>query len=81
MIEQIRTLIRFYEQKLHTPIALITNDVEMREWHEVGVAVYVNADATSQFCMDLFGDPLVMEDVPVGKVSPTWLCPLRRTPC
>jgi hypothetical protein len=28
MIEQIRTLIRFYEQKLHTPIALITNDVE-----------------------------------------------------
>jgi hypothetical protein len=25
MIEQIRTLIRFYEQKLHVPITLITN--------------------------------------------------------
>ncbi len=74
MIEQqIRTLIRFYEQKLHTPIALITNESEMREWHEVGIAVYVNADATSQFCLDLFGDPLVMESVLLGKVSPSWL--------
>ncbi len=73
MIELIRTLIRFYEQKWHTPIALITNDSEMREWHEVGVAVYVNADKDSQFCKGLFGDPLVMEAVLVGKVSPTWL--------
>ncbi len=73
MIEQIRTLIRFYEQKLHTPIALITNANELAEWHEVGVAVYVNADATSQFCLDLFGDPLVMESVLIGKVTPTWL--------
>ncbi|NUO20377.1 hypothetical protein HUU59_13105 [bacterium] len=73
MIEQIRTLIRFYEQKLHTPIALVSNDSEMREWHEVGIAVYVNADKESAFCKDMFGDPLVMESVLVGMVSPTWL--------
>ncbi|MBK8128705.1 MAG: hypothetical protein IPK53_07080 [bacterium] len=65
--------VRFYEQKWHTPIALITNTNELAEWHEVGVAVYVNADATSRFCLDLFGDPLMMESVLVGKVSPTWL--------
>ncbi|MBK6912122.1 MAG: hypothetical protein IPH10_14535 [bacterium] len=74
MIEQqIRTLCDFHAQKWHTPVTLITNANEVAEWHEVGVAVYVNADKDSQFCKDLFGDPLVMESVLIGKVSPNWL--------
>jgi hypothetical protein len=53
----------------------------MREWHEVGVAVYVNADATSQFCLDLFGDPLVMESVLVGKGVTDVVGPVRCAAC
>ncbi len=74
MIEQqIRTLCDFYAQKWHTPISLLTKEADVAQWHEVGIAVFVNADKNSQFCKDMFGDPLVMESVLVGKVSPTWL--------
>lgn len=74
MIEQqIRTLCDFYAQKWHVPITLMTKEPDVAQWHEVGIAVFVNADKDSQFCKDMFGDPLVMESVPVGKVSPSWL--------
>ncbi len=74
MIEQqIRTLCDFYAQKWHTPVTLMTKEADITVWHDVGIAVYVNADKDSQFCKDMFGDPLVMESVLVGKVSSTWL--------
>jgi len=74
MIEQqIRTVCDFHALKWHVPITLITKEDDIATWHEVGIAVFINADATSQFCRDMFGDPLVMESVLVGKVSQTWL--------
>ncbi len=74
MIEQqIRTLCDFYAQKWHTPITLMTKQVDIATWHEGGIAVYINAEKDSQFCKDMFGDPLVMESILVGKVSPMWL--------
>ena len=74
MIEQqIQTLCNFYAQKWHVPITLITMKSDVLAWHEVGIAVYVNAEKDSQFCKDMFGNPLVMESILVGKVSPTWL--------
>lgn len=73
MIEQIRTLIRFYEQKWHVPITLMSQDMDLLCWHEVGIAIRINADPVSQFCKDIVGDPLVMESVLVGKVNSNWL--------
>ena len=74
MIEQqIRTLCDFYAQKWNTPITLMTKEAYVAQWHEVGIAVFVNAEKDSQFCKDMFGDPLVMESVIVGKVSSMWL--------
>jgi len=74
MIEQqIRTLCRFYEQKWHVPITVMTQDMDLHCWHEVGLAVRINVARKSSFCKNIEGNPLVMESVVIGKISPTWL--------
>jgi len=74
MIEQqIRTLCDFYAQKWHTPITLMSKETDITAWHEVGIAVHINADKNSTLCKDLVGDAIVMEDVLLGKVNASWL--------
>ncbi|MCB9365908.1 MAG: hypothetical protein H6508_01780 [Calditrichaeota bacterium] len=73
MIEQLELLVQFYSTKWHTPISLLTKEMDIHEWHEVGIAVHIFADKNSATCKAIEGHSIVMADVLVGKVNNKWL--------
>jgi len=86
MIEQIEDLARFYSQKCHVPIAVLTDSWQVESWDRSGLAVALPGNATSSkrisamvvlhepdFAKTLPGDLVVVDDVPVARVGKQWL--------
>ena len=75
MIEQIEDLARFYGQKCHVPITVLTDSWQVESWDRNGIAIVLPSDAANARTITrlLPGDLVVVGDVPVARISKQWL--------
>lgn len=86
MIRQIEDLVRFYAQKFHVPVVLLTDGWQVETWNREGLAVALPEGAgttkniadmvvglDADFARALGGDLIVCDDVPVARVGTHWL--------
>jgi hypothetical protein len=86
MIQQIQDLVRFYAQKYHVPIAVLTDAWQAESWDRNGLAVALPGNSANAaeivdmavlhepgFAKMLPGDLITCDDVPVARVGKQWL--------
>ena len=75
MTRQIQDLVQFFAQHHHVPISLFTESWQIETWDRHGIAVVMPSDAENARAITklLPGDLVVVEDVPVARISRQWL--------
>jgi hypothetical protein len=86
MINQIQDLVRFYSQKFHAPIDVLSEAWQAENWDRTGLIVMLPCQATmtktigdmalmhdAGFVKQLKGDLVTLDDVPVARVGKNWI--------
>jgi hypothetical protein len=86
MTNQIQDLVRFYAQKYHVPITLLSDSSQVESWDSTGLVVALPSQATlpktiadlavlydANLAKNLQGDLITLDDVPMARVGRHWI--------
>ncbi|HEY3294036.1 MAG TPA: hypothetical protein VGL38_01205 [bacterium] len=86
MIQQIQDLVRFYAQKHHVPIQVLSDQWQTESWDREGLAVTIPSNATvtktigdmailhePSFAKFLPGNLITCDEMPVARIGKQWL--------
>lgn len=86
MIQALQELVRFFSQKHHTPIQVLSDSRQVDAWDRSGLVVAIPGQAAvtktpgelavmydAAFAQELTGDPVTLDDLPVARIGPNWI--------